>query len=140
MHGEKHFHFKMLITFEPNVAQRSVASQNDHKSKAGLPEASSTAFTMYRRLKRHLRRLNNSKMDPKWQPQLPLIDLSSFPVFLTPCPVRFLWSKMGCTHVPYIVIHFLCSTRTYLDHFRPSEVSFFSYFRGGRQLGNGWVK
>ena len=47
----------MLITFEPNVAQRSVASQNDHKSKACLPEASNTAFTMYRRLKRRLRRL-----------------------------------------------------------------------------------
>ena len=46
--------FKMLITFEPNVAQRSVASQNDHKSKACLPEASNTAFTMYRRLKRRL--------------------------------------------------------------------------------------
>ena len=57
MHREKHFYFKMLITFEPNVAQRSVASQNDHKSKACLPEASNTAFTMYRRLKRHLRRL-----------------------------------------------------------------------------------
>ena len=47
MHREKHFYFKMLITFEPNVAQRSVASQNDHKSKACLPEASNTAFTMY---------------------------------------------------------------------------------------------
>ena len=57
MHREKHFYFKMLITFEPNVAQRSVASQNDHKSKACLPEASNTAFTMYRRLKRRLRRL-----------------------------------------------------------------------------------
>ena len=34
----------MLITFEPNVAQRSVASQNDHKSKARLPEASNTAW------------------------------------------------------------------------------------------------
>ena len=54
---EKHFYLKMLITFEPNVAQRSVASQNDHKSKACLPEASNTAFTMYRRLKRRLRRL-----------------------------------------------------------------------------------
>ena len=49
MHREKHFYFKMLITFEPNVAQRSVASQNDHKSKACLPEASNTAFTMYSR-------------------------------------------------------------------------------------------
>ena len=29
-------YFKMLITFEPNVAQRSVASQNDHKRKACL--------------------------------------------------------------------------------------------------------
>ena len=47
----------MLITFEPKVAQRSVASQNDHKSKACLPEASNAAFTMYRRLKRRLRRL-----------------------------------------------------------------------------------
>ena len=54
---EKHFYFKMLITFEPNVAQRSVASQNDHKSKACLPEASNTGFTMYGRLKRRLRRL-----------------------------------------------------------------------------------
>ena len=44
---ERHFYFKMLITFEPNVAQRSAASQNDHKSKACLPEASNTAFTMY---------------------------------------------------------------------------------------------
>ena len=57
MHEEKHFYFKMLITFEPKVAQRSVASQNDHKSKACLPEASNAAFTMYRRLKRRLRRL-----------------------------------------------------------------------------------
>ena len=56
-HMKTHFYFKMLITFEPNVAQRSVASQNDHKSKACLPEASNTAFTMYRRLKRRLRRL-----------------------------------------------------------------------------------
>ena len=32
------FLFKMLITFEPKVAQRSVASQNDHKSKACLHE------------------------------------------------------------------------------------------------------
>ena len=54
---EKHFYFKMLITFQPNVAQRSVASQNDHKSKACLPEASNTASTMYRCLKRRLRRL-----------------------------------------------------------------------------------
>ena len=57
MHREKHFYFKMLITFEPNVAQGSVASQNDHKSKACLPEASITVFTMYSRLKRRLRRL-----------------------------------------------------------------------------------
>ena len=57
---EKHFYFKMLITFEPKVAQRSVASQNDHKSKACLPEASNTAFTMYRRLKRRLRRLDEA--------------------------------------------------------------------------------
>ena len=56
-HMKTHFYFKMLITFEPNVAQRSVASQNDHKSKVCLPEASNTAFTMYRRLKRRLRRL-----------------------------------------------------------------------------------
>ena len=55
--AEKYFLFKMLITFEPKVAQRSVASQNDHKSKACLPEASNAAFTMYRRLKRRLRRL-----------------------------------------------------------------------------------
>ena len=55
--SEKHFYFKMLVTFEPNVAQRSVASQNNHKSKACLPEASNTTFTMYRRLKRRLRRL-----------------------------------------------------------------------------------
>ena len=41
---EKHFYFKMLITFEPNVAQRSVASQNDQKSKVCLPEASNTYF------------------------------------------------------------------------------------------------
>merc|ERR1711949_82542 len=54
---EKHFYFKMLINFEPNVAQRSVASQNDHKSKACLPEASNTASTMYGCLKRRLRRL-----------------------------------------------------------------------------------
>ena len=53
-HGEKHFYFKMLITFEPKVAQRSVASQNDHKSKACVPEAYDAAFTMYRRLKRRL--------------------------------------------------------------------------------------
>ena len=51
-HMKTHFYSKMLITFEPNVAQRSVASQNDHKSKACLPEASNTAFTMYRRLYR----------------------------------------------------------------------------------------
>ena len=44
MHREKHFYFKMLINFEPNVAQWSVASRNDHKSKACLPEASNTAF------------------------------------------------------------------------------------------------
>ena len=60
MHREKHFYFEMLITFEPNVAQRSVASQNDHKSKACLPEASNAAFTMYRRLKRRLRRLQEA--------------------------------------------------------------------------------
>ena len=44
----------MLITFEPKVAQRSVASQNDHKSKACHTEASNAAFTMYGRLKRRL--------------------------------------------------------------------------------------
>ena len=37
----------MLITFEPKVAQRSVASQNDHKSKACPPEASNAAFTVW---------------------------------------------------------------------------------------------
>ena len=42
----------MLITFEPKVAQRSVASQNDHKSKACHPEA--FMQHMYRRLKRRL--------------------------------------------------------------------------------------
>ena len=47
----------MLIIFEPNVAKRSVASQNNHKSKACLPEASNIASTMYRCLKRRLRRL-----------------------------------------------------------------------------------
>ena len=55
--AEKYFLFKMLITFDPKVAERSVASQNDHKSKACHPEASNAAFTMYRRLKRRLRRL-----------------------------------------------------------------------------------
>ena len=52
--AEKYVLFKMLITFEPKVAQRSVASQNDHKSKACHPEASNAAFTMCRRLKRRL--------------------------------------------------------------------------------------
>ena len=41
----------MLKTFEPNVAQKSVASQNDHKSKACLPEASSIYY-VYRLLKK----------------------------------------------------------------------------------------
>ena len=61
MHGEKHFYFKMLITFEPKVAQRSVASQNDHKSKACVPEAYDAAFTMYRRL--FFWHLNSSNWD-----------------------------------------------------------------------------
>ena len=52
---EKHFYFKMLITFEPNVAQRSVASQNDHKSKASLKPP--IQHLLCRRLERRLRRL-----------------------------------------------------------------------------------
>ena len=66
--------------------------------------------------------------------------------------VRFLWSKMGRTHVPHKVLHISSWTRTYWGHLRPSEVIFWSFwankanippfphFRGDRQLGNGWVK
>ena len=36
--------------------------------------------------------------------------------------VWFLWSKMGRTCVPHKVLHILCSTRIYWEHFRPSEV------------------
>ena len=96
-------------------------------------------------------------MDPKWPPQLPLIDFSLFPVSLThlgapgghrsqteaivwadfflpdtppppPNPVRFLWSKMGRTGFPHIELHILCSTRIYWSHFRPSEVFFWSFW------------
>ena len=90
-------------------------------------------------------------MDPKWSPQLPLIDLSPFPgswthlgasrglrsqkrgpylaIFgpsLTPPanPVKFFWSKMACTGVPHIVLHVSCWTRTSGGYFRPSEVRF----------------
>ena len=81
-------------------------------------------------------------MDPKWPPQLPLIDLSLFqgslihlgasrglrsqkyrkarPIlgriltFLDPPanPVNFYWPKMVCADVPHIILHVLCSTRT----------------------------
>ena len=70
-----------------------------------------------------------------------------FPSLTPPInPVRFLWSKMGRTGVAHIVLHILCSTRTCWGSFRPSEVSFWSFwvnkanippvphFRGGRQL------
>ena len=40
----------MLITFEPKVAQRSVASKKDHTNKACHPEATIATLTMYRRL------------------------------------------------------------------------------------------
>ena len=66
--------------------------------------------------------------------------------------IKFLWSQMACGGVPHLVLHILCPTRTYWGHIRPSEVSFWSFwankanippfphFRGGSQLGNGWVK
>ena len=40
----------MLITFEPKVAQRSVASKKDHTNQACHPEATIATLTMYRRL------------------------------------------------------------------------------------------
>ena len=42
-----------------------------------------------------------------------------------PCQLGQLkWSQMACTGVPQIVLHILCSTRTYWGHFRPCKVSF----------------
>merc|ERR1719394_635541 len=42
-----------------------------------------------------------------------------------PCQLGQLkWSQMACTGVPQIVLHILCSTRTYWGYFRPSKVSF----------------
>ena len=42
-----------------------------------------------------------------------------------PCQLGQLkWSEMACTGVPQIVLHILCSTRTYWGHFRPCKVSF----------------
>ena len=38
--------------------------------------------------------------------------------------VKSLWSQMACTGVPQIVLHILCSTRTYWGLFRPCKVSF----------------
>ena len=43
---------------------------------------------------------------------------------LTPHDNSVKWSKMACTGVPLIVLHILCSTRTYWGHFRPCKVSF----------------
>ena len=95
------------------------------------------------------------EMDPKWFPQLPLVDLSPFPgslthfgasrrllgqkqgpfwaIFwpsLTPPAnlVKKISSKMACTGVPHIVLHVLCSTRTSGGYFRPSEVRFRGIF------------
>ena len=45
-------------------------------------------------------------------------------IFTPRPPVKFLWSKMGCTDLPHIVLHILCSTRTCWGHFRPLKVSF----------------
>ena len=39
-------------------------------------------------------------------------------------PVNFFLSQMACADVPPIVLHVLCSTRTFRGHFRPSEVRF----------------
>merc|ERR1711952_1681 len=40
-----------------------------------------------------------------------------------PCQLGQLkWSQMACTGVPQIVLHILCSTRTYWGHFRPCKV------------------
>ena len=39
-------------------------------------------------------------------------------------PIKILWSKMARRGVPHIVVHILCSTRTYCGHFRLSKVSF----------------
>jgi len=42
-----------------------------------------------------------------------------------PCQLSQLkWSEMAFTGVPQIVLHILCSTRTYRGHFRPCKVSF----------------
>ena len=43
-------------------------------------------------------------------------------------PVNFFWSIMACTGVPHIVLHVLCSTRTFGGQFRPSEVRFRAIF------------
>ena len=112
-------------------------------------------------LKRPLNGSRTPEMDPKWSPQLPLIDLSPFPgswthlgasrglrsqkrgpylaIFgpsLTPPanPVKFFWSKMACTGVPHIVLHVSCRTRTSGGYFWPSEVR----FRGILALSSDW--
>ena len=112
-------------------------------------------------LKRPLNGSRTPEMDPKWSPQLPLIDLSPFPgswthlgasrglrsqkrgpylaIFgpsLTPPanPVKFFWSKMACTGVPHIVLHVSCRTRTSGGYFWPSEVR----FRGILALSRDW--
>ena len=43
---QTNYNFKMLITPERKVPQRSDASQNDHKSKGYPSKTSEAAFTM----------------------------------------------------------------------------------------------
>ena len=57
--SQTNYNFKMLITPERKVPQRSDTSQNDHKSKGYPSKRSAAAFTMQKADKGDLRRLEH---------------------------------------------------------------------------------
>ena len=83
--AEKYFWFKMLLTFERKIAQRSVASQNDHKSRARF-----VGFG------KHLLLLPNGKEtlwacpEPRTVCQL-RVSPNHFYIFFTRLPKHFYW-------------------------------------------------
>ena len=70
---QTNYNFKILITPERKVPQRSDASQNDHKSKCYPSKTSEAAFTMQKADKGDLRRLARPPL--KWTFKNPTFQL-----------------------------------------------------------------
>ena len=116
---------KNLDSFE---TVRKMGYDPEKSGKLAMIRKNPDIFETVRKIDNHLEKSGQFWNRPEnwlWSGKIRIV----LEVLWPPCkPSQLFWSKMASAGVPHIVLHVLCSTRTFGGQFRPSEVRFRAIF------------